>query len=65
MPRPGPRRPIVSVQLSQTQIEELVEQYLVFLRGYGPEPSLSIERRKEIRALLDLIDILVEREVTR
>lgn len=44
------------------ETEELVEQYLLFLRGRGPEPSVPESRRREVEALLDLVGALAESE---
>ena len=44
------------------ETQELVEQYLLFLRGRGPEPPVPEERRREVRALLDLVSALTESE---
>lgn len=43
------------------QMDELIEQYLVFLRGQGPEPDLgrlSPARRRAVRARLQIVDTL-------
>lgn len=44
------------------ETEELVEQYLLFLRGRGPEPSIPKSRKQEVEALLDLVGALTESE---
>lgn len=44
------------------ETEELVEQYLLFLRGRGPEPSVPKARRREVQALVDLVNALAESE---
>jgi hypothetical protein len=44
------------------ETEELVEQYLLFLRGRGPEPSIPKSRQQEVEALLDLVGALTESE---
>ncbi len=44
------------------ETEELVEQYLLFLRGRGPEPSVPKSRQREVQALLDIVGSLAESE---
>jgi hypothetical protein len=44
------------------ETEELVDQYLLFLRGRGPEPSIPKARQQEVEALLDLVGALTESE---
>jgi hypothetical protein len=44
------------------ETEELVEQYLLFLRGRGPKPSVPKSRQREVEALLDLVGALTESE---
>lgn len=44
------------------ETEELVEQYLLFLRGRGPEPSVPESRRREVEAILDIVGALTESE---
>ncbi len=44
------------------ETEELVEQYLLFLRGRGPEPSVPKSRQREVQVLVDLVASLAESE---
>lgn len=44
------------------ETEGLVEQYLLYLRGRGPEPSVPGARRDEILRLLELVDALDQTE---
>src|SRR5690349_14429817 len=45
-------------------IDDLVERYLLFLRGRGPEPDLSAlpaERRTDVTAQLEIVAALADR----
>jgi hypothetical protein len=44
------------------ETEELVEQYILYLRGRGPEPSIPESRMNEITALFETVHVLAESE---
>ena len=44
------------------ETEELVEQYILYLRGRGPEPSIPESRMNEITALFETVHALAESE---
>src|SRR4051794_11940079 len=46
-------------------IDDLVERYLLFLRGRGPEPDLSVipaDRRADVTAQLEIVAALADRD---
>jgi hypothetical protein len=46
-------------------IDDLVERYLLFLRGRGPEPDLSVlpaDRRADVMAQLEIVAALADRD---
>jgi hypothetical protein len=50
------------------QIDDLVDRYLLFLRGKGPEPDLghlTAPQRKAMRVRLDIVDALADRGPAR
>ncbi len=49
-------------ELVNFQTEKLIEQYLLFMRGRGPEPSVPEDRREEITTLFELIAMLADRD---
>lgn len=47
-------------------IDDLIEQYLLFLRGRGPEPDLSVlpaDRRARVTAQLEIVAALADRDL--
>ncbi|MBK6018362.1 hypothetical protein [Streptomyces sp. MBT53] len=48
-------------------VDDLIERYLLFLRGRGPEPDLSVlpsDRRAEVAEQLEIVTALVDRDTS-